>query len=361
MKKLNVAIIGQGRSGRNIHGNFLKKDEAKEMFTVVAVVELDELRRNRAAEEYGCDVYADYSELYGRTDIDLVINCTMSHSHPQVTIDLLEHGFNVVCEKPAARTVEQFDAMVAAAEKSGKYFNIFQQSRFAPYYQKVKEVLDSGVLGEIFEVDISFSGFSRRWDWQTLQCFGAGNLYNTGPHPLDQALDILDMRDDMPNVFCKMGSANAFGDAEDYVKLILTAPGKPLIDLAISSCDAYPNCTYKVHARNGSLKATMGTVEWKYFDPAEAEKREVIPTPLADADGFPIYCSETLPWKEEKAEMDPAGPFNAAVYSYYKMTYEHLVNGRPTEITPKQVRQQIAVIEEAHRQNPMQQRYDFVK
>ena len=132
MKKLNVAIIGQGRSGRDIHGKFFKTPEGNEMFSVTAVVEINEQRRMRAKEEYGCDVYASYTDLYGRQDIDLVINATMSHTHPQITIDLLEHGFNVLCEKPAAKTVEQFDAMTAAAAKSGKYFNIFQQSRFAP-------------------------------------------------------------------------------------------------------------------------------------------------------------------------------------------------------------------------------------
>ena len=54
MKQFNIAIIGQGRSGRDIHGLHLKKDT--ERFRVVAVVEKLEKRMNRAAEEYGCDV-----------------------------------------------------------------------------------------------------------------------------------------------------------------------------------------------------------------------------------------------------------------------------------------------------------------
>ena len=70
MKKLNVAIIGQGRSGRDIHGAFFKS-EYNEKFNVIAVVDALEERRIRAKEEWGCDVYADYRELFGRTDIDL--------------------------------------------------------------------------------------------------------------------------------------------------------------------------------------------------------------------------------------------------------------------------------------------------
>ena len=77
MEKMRVAIIGQGRSGRNIHGAYFKS-ASNDNCTVVAVVEKDEFRRKRAAEEYGCDVYTDYNELFGRTDIDLVVNASFS-------------------------------------------------------------------------------------------------------------------------------------------------------------------------------------------------------------------------------------------------------------------------------------------
>lgn len=133
MKALKVAIIGQGRSGRDIHGKFFRTDQ--KMFQVAAVVEQLEERRRRAAEEYHCDVYGDYRDLFGRTDIDLVVNSTFSYEHAGITIDLLRHGFNVLCEKPCAKTPEQVQEMMDAAEKSGKMFAIFQQSRFAPYFE----------------------------------------------------------------------------------------------------------------------------------------------------------------------------------------------------------------------------------
>ena len=69
---------------------------------------------------------------------------------------------------------------------------MFQQSHFAPYYEKVKEIINSGKLGNVFEVHFQFSGFSRRWDWQCSSRFYAGNLLNTCPHPMEMALDLLD-------------------------------------------------------------------------------------------------------------------------------------------------------------------------
>ena len=94
MKKMRVAIIGQGRSGRNIHGKFFKSPD-NNFCQVVCVVEADDARRERAAVEYGCDTLADYKLLFGRNDIDVVVNASYSQMHYTITKDLLEHGFHV--------------------------------------------------------------------------------------------------------------------------------------------------------------------------------------------------------------------------------------------------------------------------
>ena len=140
---------------------------------------------NRAAKEFGCPVFAEYTELFGMKDqIDLVVNSTFSYMHAPITIDLADHGFNVVCEKPFAKTYEQGCRVIAAAKKSGKMVNAFQQSRLAPYYRKIREILASGILGELMQISISFSGFSRRWDWQTSQAFAATRRRRSPPGTL---------------------------------------------------------------------------------------------------------------------------------------------------------------------------------
>lgn len=350
MKKLNLAIIGQGRSGRNIHGQYLLTDDR---FRIAAVVDALPERRERAAKEYGCDVYADYLELFGRTDLDFVVNSTFSHLHAPVTVDLLNHGFNVLCEKPAAKTPGQVQEMIDAAEKNGRMLAIFQQSRFAPYFEKVKEVLASGVLGRPVQISIAFNGYARRWDWQTCQDFNAGSLYNTGPHPVDQALNLLDYYEGEPTVFCKMDRANTFGDAEDYVKLILTAPDRPLIDLEISSCDAYPSYTYKIQGTRGGLSGSMTEIHWKYYSDLDAPRRELIRTPLSDANGIPCYCSESLTWTEESWSCPDPRTFSYASHRLYDTVYAHLTQGTPLPVTMKQVKQQIHVMNQCHLQNPL--------
>lgn len=352
MKKLNIAIIGQGRSGRDIHGKFFRSEKNKK-YNVVAVVDAIEHRRNRAKEEYGCDVYADYRELFGRDDIDLVVNSTFSHMHAPICIDLLEHGFNVVCEKPFAGSYEQGAAVVSVARRCGKMLNIFQQSRFAPYFTEIKKILATGKLGEPIQFTINYSGFSRRWDWQTALDYAAGSVRNSGPHPLDQILDLLDFPEfESLNIFSKLRTVNTFGDAEDYGKIIITAPGKPLMDLEVSCCNAYAPATFVVSCKYGSIRATHTAIDYKYYNPETAPEHKLILEPLENADGTPAYCTETLDWTEEHIDIE-GDVFNEAVESYYDMIYDYLTEGKEMEVKPEQVLLQLKVIDLIHAQNPL--------
>lgn len=350
MKKLNVAIIGQGRSGRDIHGAFFKS-EANKLFNVVAVVDAMENRRERAAKEYGCPVYATYQELFDVEGIDLVINSTFSHMHSDVSIDLLNHGFNVVCEKPFAKTYEDACRVILAAKKNGKMVNAFQQTRFAPFYEKIKEIVASGILGEILQISISYNGFARRWDWQTSKAYAGGGVRNTGPHPIDMAMEWLGFPEEV-NVFSKLACVNTAGDAEDYAKIILTVPGKPLVDVEISSCDCYSPYNYRILAKNGSLRSDLSKIDIRYFDPAAEKPLVQIMEPLEKEDRLPAYCSETLNWKEESFTVTGSA-FNVAVEKYYQMIYDYLTEGKPMAVTPEQVLTQLKVIDKIHAQNPM--------
>jgi predicted dehydrogenase len=343
---IRVGIIGQGRSGYSIHAAHFSQDRK---YKIVAVCDLLEERRTNAEQEFGCDSYEDYRDMLKRDDLELVVNSTPSHLHVPVTLDILEAGINAVCEKPLARRARDVDRLIEAAAKAGKVFTIYQQSRYAPYFRQVRKVIDSGVLGRIVMIRIAFNGFSRRWDWQTLQEYGGGNLLNTGPHPLDQALQLFGPG--MPNVTCVMDRANTWGDAEDFVKLILTGEGRPTIDLEISSCDAYPLYTYHIHGTLGGLTGNPSALKWKCYKPREAPKQKLIREPLPDQQ----YCREDLvlhekEWTVPKGKSNLFGTMSA---QYYGDLYKTLTDGAELVIKPEQVRQQIAVIEKAHKQNPL--------
>ena len=346
MKRIRTAIIGQGRSGFAIHARALRI--MTDRYEIVAISDIWEDRCKESAADIGCDGYVDYREMIQRDDIDLVVNASPSHLHVPISKEILQAGKNLLCEKPFARKASDVDEVVAEGKKAGRMVAAFQQSRFAPYFQKVREVIDSGVLGRIVQIRIAFNGFSRRWDWQTLQKYNGGSLLNTGPHPLDQALQLFGEGAD-PNVFCLMDYATTFGDAEDHVKLILSGADRPTIDLEISSCSPYPLYTYQLYGTRGGLTGTTTHLEWKYYKDEEAPEQHLTEEPLPGQ----AYCREDLKWHEDSWEptADQSDMFQVMSKAIYGNLYDALTKDAALVVTMDQVRRQVAVIEECHRQN----------
>lgn len=356
MRKLKLAIIGQGRSGRDIHGKFYKSEQ-NDIFEVAVVVEADKQRRERALEEYpGCQVYADYRDLLGMKGIDIVVNDTYSQMHYEITKDLLEHGFNVLVEKPFARNYYECSDLIRIAKEKNLVLAVFQQTFLAPFYLETKKMLSTGKLGDIKQVSIRYNGLARRWDWQTLQSKMAGSVYNTGPHPLGMALDFLDFDSDTRVAYSKLDRALTSGDAEDYAKIILTAPNKPVVDVEINSTDAYSDYNLKIQGSKGTYVCTYGNYKMKYVVDGENPERPVVQESLKDENGYPIYCSEKLITHEEEGTFE-GDAFGVAVESFYRMLYNTLTTGAALKITPEQAAHIINVIEIVHGQNPMPVRF----
>ena len=310
---LKIGIIGQGRSGRNIHAKALHRPNVSEQFEIAAVCDLIPERCKETCEENpGCKAYTDYHAMLKEMNFDLVINATPNEQHPKVTIDILNAGFNCVCEKPMAYTAADADAMLETAKKNGKFFTVFQEAHYSPAFRRLMDVIKSGKLGRIVMAKVYFDCFGRRWDWQTLQCKEAGELSNTGPHPLDQALEIYGDADP-EHVVCFMDRANSFGDADDHVKLLLAGKGHPTIDFEVSRCSAYTPFVYQLFGTNGGLTGGHDALKWKYFDPAEAPKQKVVFEPLPNR----AYCGEPIRFYEESwtaAEIIIFPPFTSALY-----------------------------------------------
>ncbi|RXZ79527.1 gfo/Idh/MocA family oxidoreductase [Paenibacillaceae bacterium] len=350
-KVLNIGLIGLGRSGRDIHGRVL--EQLTDHYRIAAVSDSIAERRQRAESEYGCRAYATWEEMVGSEKLDLIVNASPSHQHFPITLALLESGHHVLCEKPLARSTEEVDRLIEASNRTGSQLAVFQQARYQPAFEQIRKVIDSGVLGRIVQIDFRLNGFARRWDWQTLQSNNGGSLMNTGPHPIDQALQLFGT-EEMPSITCIMDLTNTFGDAEDYVKLIMRGPGKATIDIEISSCCAFPGQRFHIQGTNGGLQGDGERLEWKYFEPEKAPEQKLIREPLFTNDGMPAYCSEKLPWHSGHWDSSiPEGKteFDHMTERLYLKLYDTLTEGAEPEITPWQIRRQMQVMEECRRQN----------
>jgi predicted dehydrogenase len=351
-KIIRVGVMGQGRSGFAIHVKWLR--EAKEQFKVVGIADLLP-ERHEAVAELGARGHADYHDLLADKSlgIDLIVNSLPSHLHTAGAIAALNAGYNVLSEKPFALTLADFDAMAAAAKKNDRKLFAFQNSRFQPGFRKMKEVLDSGKLGRLVHARIQASGFGRRWDWQTTQSRAGGNINNTGPHPLDHAVMLFGDR--TPQVFAKLASENPYGDADNFAAVSLYGENAPLVEVIVSSFQAYPaGETFNLACTCGGLTGGNSTLKWKYFDPEKAPAH----SPMHGWSDKRSYNGEQLPWVEESWTLTPVlENFQQMSRDLYNNLYDVLVRGAEPIVKLEQVRRQVGVLEQVHSQNPLPKKF----
>ncbi len=145
------------------------------------------------AKRYGATAYTDYKEMLAKADIDAVVVAGPNALHAQQTIDSLNAGKHVLCEKPMATTREDARAMIQAAEKNRKYLMIGLNQRLMPPHVKAKEILDSGRLGKVLSFRTAFKhpgpeGWSvdagRSWFFKKGQAY-MGVTGDLGVHKAD--------------------------------------------------------------------------------------------------------------------------------------------------------------------------------
>lgn len=358
MKKLNVALIGYGRSGWGIHGSFLKSQD-NDICSVVAVVEYDPDRAKAAKEDFNCDTYSDYRELFSRTDIDLVVNASYSNEHYPVSLDLLKHGFHVLCEKPLAKSTAQVQDLIDAARENQAVFTIFHQYRYNNYYTKMLELLDSQILGEVKLVRARQNGFSLRYDWQTLLYREGGALRNNAAHTIEQIMH-LSGSDELPRIYSKLEIWNSVGDAEDYVFAVMEYSNGMRFEVEVSPSDAYSDdMLFELYGTRGTMRVYSDKIQYKYFLKQECPRPLLDHHSLHDANGDPAYCSNPIQWYEEEVSVtsDVKNVFGECTNRFYHDLYEHMVNGAELMIKPEHIKAQIAIFEEIERQNPLVQKY----
>ena len=211
---IKVGIAGLGRSGWDIHAEALA--DLADQFSIIAVCDPDFTRQTEARERFGCRTYSEYADLVADCEIELMVVATPSQLHVNNTIAALRAGKHVLVEKPMGKNLAEVDQMIAVAQETGQILTVNQNYRYAADFQKVKEIIESGVLGRILQIRMAIHQFQRRWDWQTLKKYGGGILNNHGAHLVDWAMLLID--DPEPEVFCHMESTPLYaGDADIHV------------------------------------------------------------------------------------------------------------------------------------------------
>lgn len=212
MEFMRLGVIGLGNMGKGHIRYILKGDVPGAKLT--AVSDNAEAGRQWAKDnvDEGVSIYADPYEMMDSGKVDGILIATPHYSHPELAIACFERGLHVMVEKPAGVFTKQVREMNDAYAKTDVKFSMMYNQRTNPLYRKLKDLVDSGELGEIRRTNWIITNWYRSQSyydsgkWRaTWEGEGGGVLLNQDPHQLDLWQWTISMMPKRVRAFCYFG------------------------------------------------------------------------------------------------------------------------------------------------------------
>jgi predicted dehydrogenase len=174
---VNVAVVGLGMMGTTHFRGYQEIPEAE----VVAVCDVSGKKLSGDWSEAAGNIdtgsaarqdlsslttYDDLADLLADDAVDLVDLCVPTFQHADFTVQALEAGKHVMCEKPMGRTPDECARMIAAAEKAGRVLAVGHVLRFWPEYVLIKEMIDDGRYGKVTSATLTRLSPRPGWTWE---------------------------------------------------------------------------------------------------------------------------------------------------------------------------------------------------
>lgn len=222
MDKVKVAVIGCG----TISQNHIKAYVNNELTEIKYLVDIRIDRAEELAKKYNVPfTESDFRKILHDDEVKAVSICTPNDTHAQISIECLNAGKHVLCEKPAAINMEQVNKMKAAADKNNRILNIGVVNRYSTSVNKIKEMIDIGELGKVYHVYCSFRAHRSipglGGPFTTKAQAGGGVLIDWGVHFLDLIFYCLNQ----PEILTVSGATHSelAKDMKDYVYIDMWA------------------------------------------------------------------------------------------------------------------------------------------
>ncbi len=230
-EKIGIGVIGCGAIAVEAHlPNYAADGRAR----LVAVADVDRARAEEAAARFGVPhIYEEYRELLARRDIDAVSICTPNDVHAEQAIAAAQAGKHILCEKPMAISLEQAEAMIAAASAAGVQLMVGFTHRFYSFNERAAALIAEGAIGKPYTVRVRFAhrgpyeSWSARSDWFfDRRRAGGGAVLDMGIHALDLTRFLLG--EEIESIWASIATLAHPIEAEDAAVLCLQLTGGAL-------------------------------------------------------------------------------------------------------------------------------------
>ena len=261
MSKINFVIVGTGMISAT-HAEAINSTERAYLY---GVYDKNQERAMEFAKKYGIKCYVSYEEVLGDADVDAVSICTPSGFHADQSVAALEHGKNVIVEKPMALNTADCDRVIQAVERTGKKLAVICQFRYDKDVQRVRELYKEKAFGTVSLCDL----YMKYWreptyysesNWRGTKFLdGGGALMNQGIHGVDLLLYITGGAE-VISAETKAVYHNI--EVEDTAVALLKFPCGALGVIEGSTC-AYPGFerSLEIHGSCGCVIMKNGTIE----------------------------------------------------------------------------------------------------
>lgn len=261
MKQITVAIAGLGSRGKDTYAQVAKLIPDK--MKIVAVADINEEKVKLAAKEFDIsedNCFNSAEEMLEREQLaDVMVIATQDRQHVGHAIPALRKGYHLLLEKPISPILEECQELVRVAKECDRKVVVCHVLRYTPVYQKVKELLDAGTIGDV----VSIMALENVGWWHQAHSFVRGNWRNkelSSPMILQKCCHDMDLYLWLANKECK--SLSSFGSTQLF-KAECAPEG--CADRCLGGCEAKENCCFdaeKIYMKHHLKGFENGNAEW---------------------------------------------------------------------------------------------------
>lgn len=332
---IKTGVCSYGMSGTIFHVPFIHVHPG---FEFSAVVE----RSKQLAKQKHPNVktYTSVQDMLQDNTLDLIVVNTPNYTHYEYTKAALEAGKNVIVEKPFTVTSAEGEELIALAKTKGLFLSVYQNRRYDSDYKISRQVVESGVLGDILEAEIHYDRFKEELSYKKHKEAanpGTGSLYDLGSHIIDQALLLFGMP---RKLWADIRIIRRDSLVDDYFELVFYYD-QLRVRIKCNYLVREPLASYQFHGRIGSFIKTKSDIQ-------EAMLQKGLLPDSPDWGAEAPHEWGLLHTEKDGKVLKQLLPSPSGNYmEYYQGVYDALVNGAENPVQPAESLRIIKIIEAA--------------